>query len=130
MVDVIGKISDILGSTKRPRRDLGDGDRREYERYSSDKTCSVQFGDTQVESQLLDISVTGAWIESKIDAAAGTEVDVVIFSLDRSFDAEIIRVDDSGTHIQFLIDEEDSEALELLETFVVLTKVEHGDTLE
>jgi len=54
------------------------------------------------------------------------EVDVVIFSIDWSFNAEAIRVDDSDTHICFLFDEDDSEALETLESFVVLTNVEHG----
>ena len=57
-------------------------------------------------------------------------MDVVIFSLDRAFDAEIVRVDDSGTHLRFLFDEDDSEALKSLESFVVLTKVEHGDIPE
>ena len=51
---------------------------------------------------------------------------MVIFSIDWSFNAEAIRVDDSDTHICFLFDEDDSEALETLESFVVLTKVEHG----
>ena len=53
-------------------------------------------------------------------------MDVVIFSLYWSFDAEAIRVDDSDTHIRFLFDEDDSGALETLESFVVLIKVEHG----
>jgi len=83
-----------------------------------------------VESQLLDVFAIGAWVENKIDASAGTEVDVVIFSLDRSFDAEVIRVDDSGTHILFMFDEDDPEALESMESFVVLTKVEYGDIPE
>ena len=83
-----------------------------------------------MESQLLDVSVTGVWGESKIDASAGMEVDVVIFSIDWSFNAEVIRVDDSDTHIRFLFDEDDSEALKSLESFVVLTKVEHGDIPE
>ena len=130
MVDVIWRISEFSGSLGKPSRDLGEGDRRKYERYSSDKACSIQYDDIQVESQLLDVFAIGAWVENKIDASAGTEVDVVIFNLNRSFDAEVIRVDDSGTHILFMFDEDDPEALESMESFVVLTKVEHGDIPE
>ena len=130
MADIFQKISEFAGSLGKPSRDLGEGGRREYEHYSSDKACSIQYDDIQVESQLLDVFAIGAWVENKIDASAGTEVDVVIFSFDRSFDAEVIRVDDSGTHILFMFDEDDPEALESMESFVVLTKVEYGDIPE
>lgn len=121
---------DFFGSLGKPSRDLGEGDRRGFERHVSDKACSAQYGDAQVESQLRDVSVTDAWIESRIDVPAGTEVDVVILSIDRSFEAEVVRVDDGATRIRFLLDEGDSEALGALETFITLTKVEGGDTLE
>ena len=60
MVDIVQKISAFADSLGKTSRDLGEGGRREYERYSSDKACSIQYDDIQVESQLLDVSVIGA----------------------------------------------------------------------
>ena len=45
MVDIVQKISAFAGSLGKPSCDLGEENRREYERYSSDKACSIQCDD-------------------------------------------------------------------------------------
>ncbi|CAK0750632.1 methyl-accepting chemotaxis protein [uncultured Gammaproteobacteria bacterium] len=94
------EVRDFLSAIK------GAGSRHEFERVATDLPATVRLGGGgDMTSRVVFISIGGAWLESRLDAEPGAQVELTIPALGRSVRSRIAGLSERGTRLQFPMDD-------------------------
>ncbi|CAK0751692.1 methyl-accepting chemotaxis protein [uncultured Gammaproteobacteria bacterium] len=92
------EVGDFLNAVK------GAGSRHQFERLEADVRARITVAGKTMESHARQLSISGAWLDIRIDQPAGTLVEVAIDGIPRTIRARIAGATDKGTRLQFPMD--------------------------
>ncbi|MEI6558756.1 MAG: hypothetical protein WCO00_10140 [Rhodospirillaceae bacterium] len=104
--------SSMSGQTEKLNVEVGDfltavkgaGDRNHFERLEANLKARVTVAGRTVDSLVKQLSIGGAWLDSRIDQPAGTLIDLAIDGIPRTIRARAAGRSDKGTRLQFPMD--------------------------
>ena len=92
------EVGDFLSAVK------GAGSRHQFERLEVDVRARVTVAGRTLESHARQLSIGGAWIDTRLGQPPGTMVEVSIDGVPRTIRARIAGASDKGTRLQFPMD--------------------------
>ena len=92
------EVKDFLSAIK------GAGSKHEFHRLSVDAPAHVNIGGNKVATRASQISIGGAWLNTRIDQPLGTQVELSLEGVAKPVKARIAGLTDHGTRLQFPMD--------------------------
>jgi methyl-accepting chemotaxis protein len=93
------EVRDFLTAIK------GAGTRHEFERLTTDLSARVTVAGQTSQSRVVQLSIGGAWLAGRIPGDPGAPVELAIQGVDRTLNARIAGLSESGTRLQFPMDD-------------------------
>ncbi|MEI7609959.1 MAG: cache domain-containing protein [Rhodospirillaceae bacterium] len=109
---VYAACSSMSGQTEKLNVEVGDflvavkgaGSRHQFERLEANLEARITCAGKTQDSQVKQLSISGAWLDSRIDQPAGTQIDLAIEGIPHTIRARTAGTSDKGTRLQFPMD--------------------------
>ncbi|MEI8394013.1 MAG: methyl-accepting chemotaxis protein [Rhodospirillaceae bacterium] len=80
------------------------GTRHEFSRLATDIATKVVTGNNTITAKVRQLSIGGAWLDTRLDQSLGAKVDIMLDGVSRTISARVAGVSERSTRLQFPMD--------------------------